>query len=100
MSVALVVSPGQAGELYYVAAHEAGIAEPDAFIRIHSQARVVVVVQWAAERDLPPAPHSRRSGQPLRQVQDGHGLPGGINRPPVGAAPISPGANFGVFGYH
>src|SRR5215207_6003123 len=34
MSVALIVSPRQAGELYHVAADQTGIAEPDALIRI------------------------------------------------------------------
>src|SRR5215212_5959970 len=64
MGVALIVPPGQAGELYHVASAQTGIAEPDALIRVHSQARVVVVVQGAAERDLTPPPNSRPS-QPL-----------------------------------
>src|SRR5215208_4422390 len=91
MGVALVVSPRQAGELYHVAATQTGIAEPDALIGIHSQARVVVVVQRAAERDLPAAPHSR-PGQPLGQLLDRDGLFGGVNRPRVGDAPIPGGA--------
>src|SRR5829696_4375582 len=99
MGLALVVSPRQAGELYNVAADQTGIAEPDALIRVHPQARVVVVVQRASECDLAPPPHSR-PGQLLSQILDRHGLFCGIYRPRVGDAPISGGASLGVFGYH
>src|SRR5215211_498898 len=99
MGLTLVVSPRQAGELYHVAADQTGIAEPDAPLGIHPQARVVVVVQGAAERDLPAAPHSW-PGQPLGQVQDGHEPLGLVYRARVGDAPIPGDALLGGIGYH
>src|SRR5215208_6757226 len=99
MGVSLVVSPRQARELDNVAADQTGIAEPDALLGIDPEARVVVVVQGAAERDLPPAPHSW-SSEPHGQVQDGHSLFSGINRADIGDPAIPPGVGFGVFGYH
>src|SRR5215211_1055842 len=91
MSIALVVAPCQAGKLYNVAADQTGIAEPDPTLGVDPQARVVVVVQGTAERDLPAAPHSWPR-QPLGQVQDVHGLFCGVYGRRVGNTAISPGA--------
>src|SRR5215211_6924431 len=70
MGVALVVSLRQAVQLYRVAAHQAGIAEPDALIRVHSQAGVVVIMQGTDVGEFPPALDSRRSRQFLGQIRD------------------------------
>src|SRR5215212_1362191 len=99
MGLALVVSPRQAGELYNFAADQTGIAEPDALIRVHPQARVVVVVQRAAECDLAPPPHSRPR-QLLGQVRDGHEPLGLVYGTGIGDAAISRGASLGISVYN
>src|SRR5829696_8581947 len=95
MGFALVISLRQAVKLYHVAAPEAGVAEPDPALWIDPQARVVVIMQGAAEGDLPPALNSRRSRQFLGQIRDRDEPLGLIYGLPVGQSAISAGVSLG-----
>jgi hypothetical protein len=100
MGIPLVVPPRQARELDNVAADQAGVAEPDPTLWIDPQARVVVIMQGAAEGDLPPALDSRRSRQFLGQIRDRDEPLRLIYGLPVGQAAISAGVSLGIIGYH
>src|SRR5215210_1591138 len=103
MSVALVVSPSQAGQLYHVPPVEASVTEPDAFLRVHGKrwGAVLVVGEWATSYPLATdVTEGAGAAEPICQVYDLDGLFGGVNRLRVGDAPISPGASLSVSVYN
>src|SRR5215210_2898395 len=103
MSVALVVTTSQSGQLYYIPTVEAAVTKPDAFLRIHGKrwGAVLVVGQWATSYPLATdATEAARAAEPICQVYDLDGLFGGVNRLRVGDAPISPGASLSVSVYN
>jgi hypothetical protein len=97
MDIALIVAPGQAGQLYHVAAIEASVTKPDALIWVHRERwrTIFVIRKWATPDPLlTDASQATRAAEPICQVYDRHSLFSGVNRLRVGDAPISGGASF------
>jgi hypothetical protein len=96
MSVALVVSPGQSGELYNVAAAQAPVAPPEVLCLVDGKARrpVSVVGQRAApDLLLTDTPKAAGAHEPIGLVYDRNEPLGLAYGPGVGDAPISLGAS-------